>query len=89
MAKSCLLDPQKECDDCGDCNRCELDPAKICDNCFRCLETGDKEYAEILISDILTDKQSVDAFETAQLPFAYSHIHFKTLKNMRGIRRCI
>lgn len=31
MAKQCVL-YDRECIDCGECQRCDLDPDKICDN---------------------------------------------------------
>ena len=37
MAKVCVLDENKLCDDCGECNVCDLDPNKICDNCMKCM----------------------------------------------------
>ena len=41
--KYCVIDSEKICDNCGDCERCELDPNKICDNCCKCLEISDVE----------------------------------------------
>lgn len=35
--KQCVLDPQKECIECGECNICDLDPSKVCDNCGKCI----------------------------------------------------
>ena len=40
--KMCVLDDEKVCDDCGECNRCDLDPNKICDNCCRCIAMEDE-----------------------------------------------
>jgi len=53
--KYCLLDEEKICDDCGECNRCDLDPNKICDNCCKCLEQSDEEYAELPIQDVVLE----------------------------------
>ncbi len=39
--KVCVLDENKMCDDCGECNRCDLDPNKICDNCCKCIAIED------------------------------------------------
>jgi len=44
----------RDCIDCGECERCDLDPNKICDNCCRCIES-DSDYAEIIITDVITD----------------------------------
>lgn len=54
MAKVCVLDENKLCDDCGECNVCDLDPNKICDNCMKCLKTG-ADYAAIEIDEIIDD----------------------------------
>ena len=54
MAKVCVLDENKQCDDCGECNVCDLDPNKICDNCMRCLKTG-ADYTAIEIDEIIDD----------------------------------
>lgn len=58
----CRLDPEKICDECGECNRCDLDPNKLCDNCCRCLEE-DADYRGILIDGILTDPEDIRDFE--------------------------
>lgn len=54
MAKVCVLDENKLCDDCGECNVCDLDPNKICDNCMQCLKTG-ADYVAIEIDEIIDD----------------------------------
>ena len=51
--KMCLLDDQKVCDNCGECQRCDLDPEKICDNCMKCVNTG-ADYRAIEIDEIIT-----------------------------------
>ena len=48
--KRCVL-YDRECIDCGECDRCDLDPNKICDNCMRCVN-GDQEYRSILIDEV-------------------------------------
>ena len=47
----CLLDENKICDDCGECDRCDLDPNKICDNCCKCLaiEDAGEEFRTVTI----------------------------------------
>ena len=49
--KYCLLDENKLCDDCGECDRCDLDPNKICDNCCKCLaiEDADSEFRTVTL----------------------------------------
>lgn len=51
--KMCVLDEEKECDGCLECEICDLDPNKICDNCGKCLDI--KEYAAIRIDKLYTD----------------------------------
>lgn len=50
----CILDENKICDDCGECEFCDLDPTKLCDNCGKCLDI--KEFATIKIDDIIVPK---------------------------------
>ena len=45
--KMCVLDDEKECDGCLECEVCDLDPNKICDNCGKCLNI--QEFAAIRI----------------------------------------
>ena len=37
MEKKCVLDEEKICTDCGECNICDIDPDKECDNCGKCI----------------------------------------------------
>lgn len=37
QVKMCMLEDDKVCDGCGECDRCDLDPEKICDNCMKCM----------------------------------------------------
>lgn len=62
MAKYCVLDESKICDDCGQCNVCDLDPNKICDNCMKCLQTG-ADYRAIEIDEILDDGTGYAEYE--------------------------
>lgn len=86
--KQCVLQPNKHCDGCNQCNRCDLDPQKLCDNCFRCLDTGDQEYAEIPISHVFTAADS-DFFELSDecLPDGTLRIQSATLHGASGYRR--
>ncbi|SCJ22788.1 Uncharacterised protein [uncultured Clostridium sp.] len=61
-SKYCILDEEKICDDCGECDRCDLDPNKICDNCCHCIDT-DTDYGEIEIDGIYTDIESIEQIE--------------------------
>ena len=51
--KMCLMDPEKICDDCGECERCDLDPNKLCDNCMKCLSSTGADYLAIEVDDII------------------------------------
>lgn len=57
--KKCVLNSNKVCDNCNQCNMCSLDPTKVCDNCFRCLDTDEKDYIDIPISELIGDEDSV------------------------------
>lgn len=54
MAECILYD--RECIECGECNRCDLDPDKVCDNCKRCLHL-DADYLAVHIDGVLTDEE--------------------------------
>ena len=60
--KYCLLDENKVCDNCGECNVCDLDPNKICDNCMKCLQTG-ADYNAVEIDEIIDDGTGMAVFE--------------------------
>ncbi len=49
----CVLDENKECDNCLECEICDLDPNKICDNCGKCLDI--KDFVSIKIDAILSE----------------------------------
>ena len=49
--KQCVL-YDRECIDCGECDRCDLDPNKICDNCMKCVN-GDQQFRSILIDQVI------------------------------------
>lgn len=55
--KKCILDENKICDECGECDFCDLNPFKRCDNCGKCLEL-DKEYRELKIDDVIINGKS-------------------------------
>lgn len=50
LKKVCILDDEKLCDGCGECERCDLDPSKKCDNCMKCVR-GDNDYRAIMVDD--------------------------------------
>ena len=55
MLKECVLEPGKECTECGQCNICDLDENKICDNCCHCL--GEVDYSAVEITEIILPEE--------------------------------
>lgn len=53
MPKMCVLEDDKICNDCGECEYCDLNPFKKCTNCGRCIEESDKEYRKIKIDKVI------------------------------------
>ncbi len=53
--KKCVLDEDKICDECGECDYCDLNPFKKCDNCGKCIDSSD-EYRELKIDEIRIKK---------------------------------
>lgn len=49
----CVLNENKICNECGECDRCDLDKNKVCDNCCKCLDAVENDYADILIADVV------------------------------------
>ncbi|OPJ56583.1 hypothetical protein [Clostridium oryzae] len=49
---NCILNENKLCNDCGECDICDLDRTKKCDNCGKCMENGNSDYREVLIDNI-------------------------------------
>ena len=66
--KKCILDDNKICDNCGECDKCDLDPNKICDNCGKCLDeynTDEKGFVHVPIDKIIAgDEASLEDFYT-------------------------
>ena len=52
MNKSCILDENKVCTDCGECDKCDIDSSKICDNCGKCVGL-DADSRAIEIEDVI------------------------------------
>lgn len=59
--KYCVLQENKPCNACGECNRCDLDSCKLCDNCCKCIDekvdTTEElsGYAHISVADIVQE----------------------------------
>lgn len=51
--KMCMLEENKQCDNCCECNTCDLDSAKVCDNCAKCLGL-EEEYRSYTMKDLVT-----------------------------------
>ncbi|MBQ9790678.1 MAG: hypothetical protein IJW24_03685 [Clostridia bacterium] len=64
--KMCVLEDNKICNNCGECDMCDLDPKKRCDNCGKCLDefnTDEKGFVKIGIDKILQGEGSdLDSF---------------------------
>jgi len=52
MNDKCILDENKLCCDCGECDKCDLDSNKICDNCGKCIGL-DADSRAIEIEDVV------------------------------------
>jgi hypothetical protein len=80
----CLIDPEKICNDCGECDRCDLDPTKLCDNCFRCLEPeAGKEYLDVPIDGVYDEQ---DVLNNQMVSACMTYIHVQTMPKMHGNR---
>lgn len=55
MLRKCILNSDKFCNDCGECEICDIDREKLCDNCCRCL--GDADYKGVEITEIILPKE--------------------------------
>lgn len=52
MPKMCVLEENKVCDECGECDYCDLNPFKKCTNCGRCIDSGEA-YRELKIDEVI------------------------------------
>ena len=55
--KKCEL-YDRECINCGECDKCDLDPNKVCDNCGKCIEMDD--VASIKIDKIYMNPEEYE-----------------------------
>ena len=60
-ARMCVLEDDKICNNCGQCNMCDLDPTKVCDNCMKCVKS-DADFNAIEIDEIIDDGTGADEF---------------------------
>lgn len=89
MVKICILNPNKVCDNCNECNICDLDRNKICDNCGKCLELEGIDIRAIKVDEIIQGNEQVpDLWEeekdhTNEDDFVYEFIDdIKDLKDL-------
>lgn len=61
--KYCVLEENKICDDCLECEYCDLNPDKICDNCARCID-NDADFKAIEIDDIIFEDEEFNEIST-------------------------
>jgi len=79
MAKNCIFNDRKTCNDCGECEVCELDSNKKCNNCGKCLELEGYDVKAIKIDEVFEaeeleeeleddfyDKQTINLSETEE-----------------------
>ncbi|MFL0249816.1 hypothetical protein ACJDT4_05230 [Clostridium neuense] len=59
MKKNCVLDLNKICNNCGECDKCDLDPNKICNNCGKCLNIDGFDTRSIRIDDVIEDETEI------------------------------
>ncbi len=52
MSNKCILDENKICSNCGECDKCDLDFGKVCDNCGKCIGL-DADSRAIEIEDVI------------------------------------
>jgi hypothetical protein len=52
MNENCILDENKICNDCGECDKCDLEQGKLCDNCGKCIGL-DADSRAIEIEDVI------------------------------------
>ena len=52
MDKMCVLDENKICNSCGECDYCDLNPFQKCNNCGKCI-SSEEEYRELKIDAVI------------------------------------
>lgn len=75
MNKKCIFNSNKDCTNCGECDRCDLNSNKKCTNCGKCLELEGYDMKAIKIDEILEDK--IDEEELQQENENHYHVHKK------------
>ncbi|AKN30670.1 hypothetical protein Ccar_07430 [Clostridium carboxidivorans P7] len=73
MNKKCIFNSNKDCTNCGECDRCDLNANKKCTNCGKCLELEGYDMKAIKVDEILEDK--IDTEELQQENENHYHLH--------------
>lgn len=71
----CVLDKNKLCDDCGECDICDLNPDKKCDNCGKCLEMKDYDMKAVKVDDIIDDEDEFRTYEKDEEEYCLNDFH--------------
>lgn len=80
MTKMCMLEENKICDNCLECDYCDLNPGKICDNCAKCI-ADEAEYKVIDIDEIVITAEIKRKFKSK---FELDDGHILDSKKIRG-----
>lgn len=73
MNKKCIFNSNKDCTNCGECDKCDLNSNKKCTNCGKCLELEGYDMKAIKIDEILEDKVDTEDFQ--QENENHYHVH--------------
>jgi hypothetical protein len=65
MSELCILNSNKTCNDCGECDKCDLNNAKICNNCGKCLELQGYDRKIVKIDSIINDSNETENIESS------------------------
>ena len=60
-----MLEDDKLCDDCCECNICDLDKKKLCDNCAKCIG-ADADNSTIKNDDIIAVTSKLKGFNKSR-----------------------
>lgn len=58
MVKKCMLEDNKICDNCLECDICDLDPNKVCDNCAKCIDS-DEKYRSVTVEELIEAEEVI------------------------------
>ncbi|KAJ52525.1 hypothetical protein BD780_001842 [Clostridium tetanomorphum] len=72
--KYCILNNNKSCNDCGECDICDLDKNKKCTNCGNCLN-GSFDMRGVKIDEILEEEDN-DVTNYEEIPISKDRMEF-------------